>query len=212
MKLIDLTGQKFNRLTVLSRSPFNSKNGEGEAQWFCQCDCGNYTTVPGYKLRTGRIKSCGCLKRENTSKRSIKTEIGNRYGHLLVVEYVGSSNGYAEWQCLCDCGQKVIVRGSNLRNGNTQSCGCHTLSKGEDIIKTFLLDKNITFIQQKTFSSLVGNSGYYLKFDFFLPKFNTCIEFQGKQHFQSIDYFGGEDEFQKRQLYDQKKTRILLEE
>lgn len=31
MKLIDLTGQKFNRLTVLSRSPFNSKNGEGEA-------------------------------------------------------------------------------------------------------------------------------------------------------------------------------------
>ena len=53
----DLTGQKFEKLLVISREP--SKNGR--AMWLCKCDCGNYITAMGKLLRNGHIKSCGCL-------------------------------------------------------------------------------------------------------------------------------------------------------
>lgn len=62
-KFIDLTGQKFGRLTVVRRGP-NSKNNH--AQWWCECDCGNpeLILVIGRHLRTGNTKSCGCLQRD----------------------------------------------------------------------------------------------------------------------------------------------------
>lgn len=57
-KLIDLTGQKFALLTVISRAENGSK---GNAYWNCKCDCGNHTVVSGSNLRSGAVKSCGCL-------------------------------------------------------------------------------------------------------------------------------------------------------
>lgn len=60
-KVIDLAGQKFGRLVVLSRAE-NDKFGN--AHWLCQCDCGAVHTVRGLDLRSGHSRSCGCLQRE----------------------------------------------------------------------------------------------------------------------------------------------------
>lgn len=60
-KLIDLTGQKFARLTVLQRVENDKKQN---SQWLCNCVCGNNIIVRGYHLKSGRIKSCGCLQKE----------------------------------------------------------------------------------------------------------------------------------------------------
>lgn len=57
-KLIDLTGQQFGKLTVISKA--ESKNNK--TFWNCKCDCGNIATVAGYNLTSGCTKSCGCLK------------------------------------------------------------------------------------------------------------------------------------------------------
>ena len=57
----DLTGKKFNRLTVLG---FERKDANSVNFWRCMCDCGNETVVRGYSLESGGTKSCGCLKRE----------------------------------------------------------------------------------------------------------------------------------------------------
>lgn len=55
-------------------------------------------------------------------------ETGNRYGQLTVLERAGSNAGHeATWLCQCDCGNQSIVPGSNLRTGNTTSCGCRRL-------------------------------------------------------------------------------------
>lgn len=62
MKRIDLVGQKFGRLTVVSLAPVR-KNGQ--AVWFCRCDCGNEKAVSSYVLRSGVSKSCGCLRVEH---------------------------------------------------------------------------------------------------------------------------------------------------
>lgn len=60
-KFIDLTGQKFGRLTVIKRAP-NAKNGQ--TMYLCQCECGKYSTVTGVQLRSGHTKSCGCLRKD----------------------------------------------------------------------------------------------------------------------------------------------------
>ena len=50
---------------------------------------------------------------------------GKRFGRLVVMERAKENKGaIAQWVCLCDCGKTKIVTGCNLRNGNTQSCGC----------------------------------------------------------------------------------------
>jgi len=55
--LLDLTGKKFGKLTVVERSDKKSKRG---AVWVCECDCGNTTTVVASDLTGGKTHSCGC--------------------------------------------------------------------------------------------------------------------------------------------------------
>lgn len=50
---------------------------------------------------------------------------GEKFGMLTVICYDGKDSGGAKWKCRCDCGNIKTVRGSNLRNGLTVSCGCY---------------------------------------------------------------------------------------
>lgn len=54
----DLTGKKFNRLTVIERAGSNKNK---QALWLCKCDCGNEVKVISADLKSGHTKSCGCL-------------------------------------------------------------------------------------------------------------------------------------------------------
>lgn len=68
-KKIDLTGQIFGRLTVIGEGDFYiSPSGRKERTWHCRCDCGNEVNVRSTNLRHN-TKSCGCLRKEITSKR-----------------------------------------------------------------------------------------------------------------------------------------------
>lgn len=77
-KFNDLTGQKFGRLTVVSRAE-NAKNNR--ARWNCICDCGNpeMVTVEATHLKQGKIKSCGCYMREMSSINGKKRKKYNTY-------------------------------------------------------------------------------------------------------------------------------------
>lgn len=57
-KFIDLTGQKFGKLTV---DKYVGKDKWGHSRWSCKCDCENETIVLGKNLKRGNVKSCGCL-------------------------------------------------------------------------------------------------------------------------------------------------------
>ena len=50
-----------------------------------------------------------------------------------------------------------------------------------------------------------------LEIDIFIPSLNLAIEYQGRQHYESIDFFGGQQSFEKRQILDEKKRRLLKE-
>lgn len=55
---VDLTGQKFGRLTVIERA----ENKGSQTYWKCRCDCGNVCVVNAYSLKTNHTKSCGCFR------------------------------------------------------------------------------------------------------------------------------------------------------
>ncbi|WP_167440549.1 hypothetical protein [Paraburkholderia fungorum] len=63
---VRLDGRKFNRLTVVEWA--------GNGKWLCLCDCGSTSSVQGYKLKTGDVKSCGCLNDEK------RRECNTRHG------------------------------------------------------------------------------------------------------------------------------------
>ena len=67
--MIDLTGEKFGRLTVIRPS---GKNAHGSYMWLCECDCGNTKVLNSYELRRGNVRSCGCLNRELARDRMTK--------------------------------------------------------------------------------------------------------------------------------------------
>ena len=71
MRSIDLTGQKFGRLTVIRFD--HSQNGK--KYYLCQCDCGNLKTVSSHSLKSGNTKSCGCLHKEILTQRNKENRI-----------------------------------------------------------------------------------------------------------------------------------------
>jgi|APSaa5957512622_1039677.scaffolds.fasta_scaffold03105_7 hypothetical protein len=112
-KLIDLTGQKFGRLTVIKIA---GKNKHRKILWACKCDCGNEKVIVGSKLLSGHTKSCGCLVLK------VKDLVGKIFGKLTVVKYVGNQ----KWLCKCSCGNEKIVKSKSLKSKRTKSCGCIT--------------------------------------------------------------------------------------
>ena len=76
MRVIDLTGQKFGRLTVLERA---ENNKWGQPQWLCKCDCGNEVVVKGSNLKSGHTTSCGCGSCIKTTHGMSQTPIHNTW-------------------------------------------------------------------------------------------------------------------------------------
>lgn len=187
-KTQDLTGLKFNRLTVIEKNKELSKK-RGESYWICKCDCGNIINVTSANLKNETTKSCGCYKSELASmlgKSKFKDLTGQRFGRLKVLSLVGKdeSNRY-QYLCECDCGNQIIVRASSLTSKNTKSCGqCTHISFGEEKIKQLLDENDIYYEYQKSFPSCQYESGRYAKFDFYIDN-RYILEFDGKQHFEA---------------------------
>ncbi len=80
----------------------------------------------------------------------------------------------------------------------------HKLSQGEFIIGEELVRKNIRFTSEKEFEDCINpKTNYKLRFDFYLPDYNTCIEYDGQQHFHYVPDFHGDD---------LQKAKILLKD
>ena len=86
---------------------------------------------------------------------------------------------------------------------------CKTNSKGEEYIKMYLEENKIKYIQQHGFDTCKYINK--LNFDFYLPEYNLCIEFDGIQHFKPIKQFGGEIEYINCIKRDECKNEWCLE-
>ena len=123
----DEMGKVYGRLTVIAPAP---SGDDGDARWLCQCSCGKQIITKGKQLRSGICQSCGCSRIEKlidyNKTHNIKDMTGQKFGSLLVLEATDQrKRGQVMWKCLCDCGNETYITGSDLRTGNTKSCGCN---------------------------------------------------------------------------------------
>lgn len=87
---------------------------------------------------------------------------------------------------------------------------CSNNSSGEYFIKMWLDSFNIEYEPQKKFDGLIGVGGKKLSYDFYLPDFNTLIEYNGEQHYNAIEFFGGEQRLRIQQKHDELKAKYAL--
>ena len=126
--MLNLTGQKFGRLTVIKST---SERKNGCIVWECQCDCGNIVKVSSHSLKTGNTKSCGCLNLQKAKERIMQYNkqhyvdwTGQKIEKLTVLEPTNLRQGSnIIWKCQCECGNIIYINSSNLRR--TKSCGCY---------------------------------------------------------------------------------------
>ena len=204
---VDLTGQTFGYLTPL----YYIKGGK----WHCKCACGNEIDVDTRNLNSGHTKSCGCFVKEKNSLINTIDMLHYEDDNLKVLERAGSSTqGVALWKCLCKyCGKTFITKGANIRFLDTRSCGC-VRSHNEQKITKLLLDNNIEFSAQYTFSDLKGKDNIHpLRFDFAVfkgGKLSHLIEYNGLQHYKQVSGAWG-NEYETLVQNDQKKIQYCKE-
>ncbi len=137
----------------------------------------------------GLIKSCGCLLNMTARNKTFKDLTGQKFGKLTVQYCLPYStvDNRAIWHCTCECGGEKDVVGKLLRQGHTISCGCSN-SKGEVKLRQIFISLGVKFEEQKTFDDFTNKKNYSYRFDFYLPDYNTCLEYDGVQHYKTTGW------------------------
>ena len=209
-KLIDLTGQKFGYITVISRGE-NAK--DGSARWNCECICGKKLLKTGtdlrHKFKLNPNCSCGCQRKTTAINLT-----GKRFGKLVALEPTEKrSSENIVWKFKCDCGRITEISTANIKH--TNSCGkCSKISQGELKIEQILKENNISFEREKIFKDFKYNNGATPRFDFYVTYNNTSylIEYDGEQHFTwNGRGWNTEDYFNKIVEYDKIKNNYCKE-
>lgn len=215
----DFTGEKIGRLTVVERLNewYTYPDGSRDFKWLCKCDCGEDTVTRGNVLRNTRfVQSCGCWRHDE----SIKDEdmVGRQFGYCKVLSradriMVTDTCSVDAWNCLCEnCGNHFVARGPQLRFGKIISCGCASRSKWEVWLSEYLDNKGILYTPQKSYDGLRGVGNLPLTYDFCIhtETGDVLVECQGLQHYQPVDYFGGDLTFEKQVEHDIRKRNYAL--
>lgn len=100
---------------------------------------------------------------------------------------------------------EILLKGHGCRKCSSVN------SKGEKFIEEFLLKRDIIFISQMKFKNFTSINGVPYQFDFYIPSINTCIEFDGKQHFEPVEYWGGQEGLERRKRSDEIKNKFCTD-
>jgi len=157
---------------------------------------GEFLQTPNCHLYNHGCPQCGKIKSLNSIiKKSIKYKMLYTYITKQFIELAkkvhGNKYDYSKVNYKSSKHKIIIIckkHGEFLQRPNTHlstKCGCPVCNEsyGKRLIKQYLIINNIIFIKEKTFPGLIGVGGGLLRFDFYLPDYNICIEFDGPQHF-----------------------------
>lgn len=162
------------------------------------------------------ISKCpSCSKKEQNKriatfgKKSIINLTNKRFGKLTALYDTGiRKNRSVIWHCRCDCGNEIDVNQVDLQRQHTQSCGCMK-SCGEQKIQEVLCSLDIVYEKEKVFQNCINpKTKCLLRFDFYLPDYNCCIEYDGIQHFKySNNGWNNKKHFEKVKYRDSIKNK-----
>ena len=207
-------GMRFGDWEVIERD-YNQTSKQHSTLWFCKCNlCGNIYSVSRDSLVNKKSECCNKCKgekiRQKAEERGLTTwHKGDRFGMLEIIESAGARGGHSYVKCKCDCGNIVNIRVSHLKgqsHSKTISCGCASQSSGEIKITQILEKANIDFQSQYRIKAFSLSS----PFDFAIfkdEKLLGLIEYDGEQHFESVDFFGGEEKLKLQRERDERKNK-----
>lgn len=169
--------------------------------------CNNvYDVTPSNFINSSRCPYCAKLSYKNRLtkvnidfKKEVFDLVGNEYTFLD--QYVNSKTKLRVKHN--KCGNIYEVSPSDFISHQTRCPFCNS-PKGETIISKILDTINIKYEYQKTFPDLRDTQ--LLSYDFYIPDQNILIEYQGIQHYQPIEYFGGDTRFKYQQKHDKMKA------
>lgn len=151
-------------------------------------NCGNEYEVTLNNFKRGERCSV-CRIKENAEKRSISKEYVEKEikkEEYLVISFEDFKKSDDKLKLKCPKGHIFKTSWNSFQQGSR--CPYCKTSKGENKIKDFLDSENIIYYQQYKFEDCKNNRS--LPFDFYLPKYNTCIEYDGEQHYKLTNFSG----------------------
>lgn len=155
------------------------------------------------ECRRESLKTQGLLSLEEAQLKLLKTHpmvhiVGKYKDTFTPVELYCDTHDY-EFKCSIN---------NYLYKGKYECCPKCCRTNGESRIIKFLDNLKYEYTQQKTFDNCKDKQ--LLSFDFYLNDFNTCIEYQGEQHYYSIEHFGGEKRYKRQLLHDEIKREYCI--
>lgn len=173
MRKIDITGQKFGRLTVLKHTHSNS---DKKCCWDCVCECGNMTNVSGKSLRNGNTKSCGCLGRE------IRIKSNTTHGYCTG----GKTSEYQIWRSI----KERCLNSKNKKYSDYGGRGIIICDRWKDSFQNFIDDMGVRHNKNLSIDRINNNGNY----DPTNCKWATWIEQQNNKNNNRILEFNGKSQ------------------
>lgn len=220
---IDIIGQTINGVTALRRATKEETLWKSHATpiWGRCETCGREWAIRKEDFIKKTVCCVKCKHPNGGGRGNYNTKyIGQRFGHLVVLSYDNNHFGdgnhkKAYYWCQCDCGNIVSVSLRHLlgkySHSRTISCGCSQESSGELKIRQILNENNINFQTQYIIPELSN----YMKFDFAILNTDNnlmaLIEYDGEQHFNSVEKWGGEEKLKIQQERDARKNKYCQE-
>lgn len=163
-----------------------------------------WSTTPSSTLQGCGCSKCGIENQTSKTRKSLDDyirELKIINPNIICVDnkYINNSTRLRH-KCLVD-GHEWYAMPGNLLSGH--GCPRCKSSNGEKYIQSWLDIHNIEYESQKRFKDCKDKKP--LPFDFYLPIYNSCIEYQGLQHYKSIPYFGGDKSLKILQEHDKIK-------
>ena len=165
-----------------------------------------------YSNLVGKKSGCKYCKAIKLGKNKIKKyEYRKQFVEKYNCEILTTKDDYVDGNTVCElkCKEGHIFKTTMNKFKTSPYCPVCNGSLGEKRIMYFLDKNNVRYQFQHRFNDCRLKRP--LPFDFYLPDYNMCIEFDGRQHFEVVNAFGGKEEFEKCKLRDEIKTNYCYE-
>jgi len=169
---------------------------------------GEFKQRPDSHLQGKGCNKCAIIYKKHNLQNKDFIEISkkihnNKYNYSLV----NYENGRTKVKIICP------IHGifEQIPYNHSKGLGCHKCkeSSGESIIHNYLTDNNIKHDREKKFDGCIDKQ--HLRYDFYIPEKNICIEYNGEQHYKPIKYFGGLKTYEYIKNHDTIKKKYCIE-